>query len=221
MTTISLGNEKCSVCSQTSSHNTIMSTNTFGSPDLDTRPAEMRRSTMNMWVQTCPSCGYCAVEISEKIDKSSEVVHSDVYQKQLKNTEFPELANAFLCFSIIQESSGEYAGAVWTSIHAAWVCDDAENNTGAQYCRMRAVGLQQKAKEKQQMILELPGAKEAIMVDLLRRSGKFELALKTCDDGLKKKPVEMLSGFFKFQKTLINKSDTACYTIAKALREEE
>lgn len=76
--------------------------------------------------------------------------------------------------------------------------------------------LLQKAKEKGQEFAKEVGEEESIMVDLLRRSGQFELALKICEDGLKKKPGKTISDILQFQKKLISKSDTACHTVAEA-----
>ena len=59
MTTIFEEENHCSVCGSKSVQAVIRSTNTMGPPDLDTRPAEMERSTINYWIQTCPSCGFC------------------------------------------------------------------------------------------------------------------------------------------------------------------
>lgn len=64
-TTIMEVSSKCYVCGKTLKYKTWMSTNQFGSPDLDTRAPEMARSTMFMWVKCCPSCGYCASDVSE------------------------------------------------------------------------------------------------------------------------------------------------------------
>jgi len=181
----------------------------------------MARSTIDMWVQKCPSCGYCAPDISERIKKSSEVVHSDSYQQQLNSQEFPKLANSFLCFSLIQESAGEYAKAGLASIHAAWVCDDADSDAGSQKCRKKAVTLLEKAKENGQRFAEQAGLEEAIMVDLLRRSGQFELALNTCEYGLKKNPERIISDILRFQKVLISKSEVACHTIGEVTGEHD
>jgi len=220
MTTIHNIKKKCAICGKISEHSEIMSTNAFGSPDLDTRPPEMVRSTISMWVQRCSSCGYCASDISKWIEKSSEIIRSDSYKQQLNNPDFPELANAFLCFSLILESAGEYASAGWACIHAAWSCDDVGSNACAQSCRKKAVTLLQKARENGQIFAEQAGAEEAIMADLLRRSGQFKLALRICDDGLKKNPEKIISDILRFQKILISKSDIACHTIAEATGED-
>lgn len=222
MTTIYIENKKCAICGKESKHTEIGSTNAFGSPDLDTRPPEMKRSTINMWIQTCPFCGYCSPDISELIKKASEIIHSDSYQQQLNNPEFPKLANAFLCFSLINESVGNYAGAGWSCIHAAWTCDDARSDAGAQKCRKRAVTLLQKAKENGQRFAKQDGAEEAIMVDLLRRSGQFELAMSMCKKFTKDRKLnKLIKNILQFQKSLISKSDITCHTIAEAIGQGE
>jgi len=215
MTTFVSEEKKCAICGKTSKHNVITSTSTLGAPDLDTRPAELKRSTINMWIQTCPSCGYSGADISKEVEKASEIVQSDFYQKQLNDPEFPKLANAFLCHSVIQESAGNYTSAGWANVYAAWVCDDAGSGDSAQKCRQKAVTFFQKARENSQQFAKGNGAEEAVMVDLLRRLGQFELAIKICDDGLKKNPEKLISDILQFQKILISKSDVACHTVTE------
>lgn len=212
MTTTDKKNKKCAVCGEVSEHLVIVSTNAFRAPDLDTRPPEMLRSTINMWIQTCPSCGYSAPDISKRIETAPKIVRSDSYQQQLDNPDFPKLANAFLCFSLIQESADDYVSAGRAAVHAAWACDDA-NSAAAQKCRKKAVTLLRKAGENDQHFPKQAGAEEAIISDLLRRSEQFDLALKTCDDALSKNPEKRISDILQFQKALVNKSDVAGHTI--------
>ncbi len=213
MTTFHAITKKCYACNKASTHEEISSTITFCSPDLDTRPPEMKRPTIEMWVQMCPSCGYSSADISEGNEKVLDVINTDSYQEQINSPEYPKLANAFLCFSLIQENNCEYMGAEWSSVHAAWVCDDADYETSAQKCRMRAVSLFRKAKENNQKFAEQDGVEEVIIVDLLRRSCQFELAFSICDEGLKKKPEEIISDILQSQKMLIKNKDTACHRI--------
>src|SRR5574341_1373635 len=197
-----------------STHKEISSTNAFGSFDLDTRPPEMERSTIDMWAQMCPSCRYSSADISQGNDKVLDVINNDSYQEQINSQEYPKLANAFLCFSLIQENNCEYMGAGWSSVHAAWACDDADYEISAQKCRMRAVSLFQKAKENNQKFAKQDGVEEVIIVDLLRRSCQFELAFSICEEVLKKKPEKIISNIMKLQKMLIKNKDVACHLIA-------
>jgi len=75
----------------------------------------------------------------------------------------------------------------------------------------------QKARENGQEFAEEPGAEEAIMVDLLRRSGQFELASEMCDEGFKRNPKGVILDVLQFEKVLIGRSDVACHTVAEAI----
>lgn len=103
MTTLYEEKARCAVCGTETEFTGIASTNAFGSPDLDTRPPEMQRSTIFAWVQCCPECGYCSSDISKVPSQAVSVVHSPEYGKQLTDSTYPELANGFLCKAIIGE----------------------------------------------------------------------------------------------------------------------
>ena len=220
MTTILPEPKKCALCGKTSEYMLISSTNTFGSPDLDTRPPEMQRSTIQWWVQTCPSCGYCSPDISEAHGGASETVRTPAYQTQLNDKRYPRLANAFLCFGLIQESAGKHVQAGWANIHAAWACDDAGSEIPAAESRKKALILLRKAKELGQAFAMQPGAEEAIIADLARRSGQLELAREACDRGLRATGLEAtVEAVLRFEAALTDRGDTGRHTIAEALGE--
>ena len=71
---------KCSVCGTVSEYMALASTNNLGGgPDLDLRPAEMMRSTMNVWLQRCPGCGYVSEDVSNLSRVDREWLNSDKY----------------------------------------------------------------------------------------------------------------------------------------------
>jgi ssDNA-binding Zn-finger/Zn-ribbon topoisomerase 1 len=226
VTTIKKETKKCVLCGKTSKHDIWMSTNAFGASDLDTRPPEMERSTIFMWVQRCPHCGYCAPDISDAkrikdINEPSEMVRGNPYQEQLKDPNYPDLANSFLCWSVLRESANDFITAGWASIHAAWVSDDdVKSGAVAKNCRIRAVALLQKARDKGQGSAKQIGAAEALLTDLLRRSGQFGLALSMCEEGLKKKTNDIISSVLRLEKELIAKKDAACHTIPESSKND-
>ncbi len=128
MTTFMEVVKTCTVCGASSTHREITSTSAFGSPGLDARPPPPHGYSIDMWIQMCPSCGYCAPDISEQTPRASDIMRSDAYRHRLQDPEFPKLANAFLCHSILEEMSSHYANAAWPTIHAAWACDDASRD---------------------------------------------------------------------------------------------
>ncbi|MBS7251264.1 MAG: hypothetical protein KIH08_11870 [Candidatus Freyarchaeota archaeon] len=346
MTQLEEVEKKCILCGKESKQIVVISTNTVGSPDLDTRPPEMKRSTLPYWIEFCPECGFCAPDISEAPPEAAEIVRSEAYQQQLHNPEFPALANKFLCLSLILEKIGVYVGAGWCSVHAAWACDDtypsripkiepyytlktdiirilkflltkgrregldwetvekvagafealkyfnktakeireairegradgelmgriigvlrllvdnmdffpldalpslsdwtrldilkeveewekmekekeclsedpfAHKREAAVKCRIRAANMFLKAREHDQNFSDKPGKVESVIVDLLRRAGQFDQALKICEEGLKKNPEGITKHILLFQKKLIAKQDVSRYTVDEAI----
>ena len=108
MTMIMEIEKKRTLCGKTSIQKEVLSVFVTGPSDLDTRAPHLDHSLLSASIQRCPYCGYCAPDISEPIENAEEVIHSKSYQEQLTNSEFPKLANSFLCFSLIQERLGDY-----------------------------------------------------------------------------------------------------------------
>lgn len=225
MTTIFEITEQCLVCGTVSSHAEIGSTNAMGFSDLDTRPPEMRRSTMEMWVRECPKCGYCAESLEEggEAEAVRKIVLSPEYRKQLKKRSFPRLANRFLCRAMILEAQGVYGAAGWAALSAAWACDDSWENyqktdvrkkmETSSLCRQRATELFILAQKNGDEFAEGDGVQEAILADVLRRSEWFDAAVKSCLAGLEKQPEEIIQKILLFEKKLAEERDVYCYTL--------
>lgn len=229
MTTTKAESKTCSACGEQSEQRILTSTSAFGSMDLDTRPPRVERFTIDTWIQRCPSCGYCASEIDELEQGAPQVVSSNAYRNQLNSSDFPDLANSFLCLSMMHEEASDYASGGWDSIRAAWACDDAADeiradstyrraniDLAAEKCRKRALILLRKAQGARQSFAEQAGGEEALIADLQRRVGEFDQALKVCHDGLKKSPDDIIGRVLKFQIRLINSGDFACHVVPEA-----
>jgi hypothetical protein len=89
MTTFASQSVACGNCGHVFNHPTLASTYTFGSPDLDTRPPELQRSTMHAWIQRCPSCGYCSRDVAEFDHRLRPVLESAEYRSQLADLRYP------------------------------------------------------------------------------------------------------------------------------------
>jgi hypothetical protein len=220
MTTLDLVSKTCAICGHEDTYTVIMSTNSFGSPDLDLRPPEMQRSTMEYWVESCSECGYRSHDVSELIEGAEDIVRSEAYRQQLEDSTFPPLANSFLCHAMIQENIRDFSGAGQATIQAAWACDDGGMAAEGRECRERAISLLRKARANDQVDEEPPGAAEALLVDLLRRSEQFEEAAETCNAGLLKSMDPVISDVLRFQRSLIDAKDVGSYTIEEALQAE-
>jgi len=209
----------CSVCSSISEQPVITRTNILGgSTGLDTRPPEMVHSSIHYPIQVCPNCGYCCHNLAEEYSQAAEIVTSKTYQTQLKNPDYPELANWFLCYAMIQKQAGEIAQAGWASLQAAWVCDDASNDKAAQKIRQQAAALFQKAIAKGENIDREPITKEVILIDIYRRCGDFNAAGKICANALRQKSTGIQVKLVEYEHQLLRKQDKGCHTLEEAIK---
>jgi hypothetical protein len=187
-------------------------TDALGPPDLDFRPAEPARSAMLAWVQRCASCGYCGLRIDVSADETREVVSSARYRAQLVEDGLPELARTFLCVAILAEEFGDEAEGARCAIEAAWVCDDDGVVAGARRCRARAVELLYECGAEGDEIFPDPHADQAVIVDLLRRAGRFEDAVRQADSELAEAEGE-IAAVLGFSRWLALAGDSGAYTV--------
>jgi hypothetical protein len=215
MTTVYKEKTRCSVCGTESEFYGIASTSTFGSADLDSRPPELKRSTIPAWVQRCPECGLCESDLSKSGPELRTIVQSQEYRDQLNDSAFPKLANSFMCRAIICWKSRDYAAATWALIHAAWVCDDLKCADKAVECRQKAADMLVLA-EEQGYMADQGGTSTVILVDLLRRSGRLNQARRVMAERREGITEEKILRILEFQSALIQKGDVSCHTIAEA-----
>ena len=218
MTTIFQEQVICGLCGQRQSVNEIGSTNSFGAMDLDTRPPEMRRSTMAYWVHECTECGFVAPEIGKTVATDAKRVASEEYRTELHRADRARLANRFVCCSLLEEAAGDLSSAGWRRVHAAWACDDAEQAGEARVQRLAALELFERARASgEQAMKSAAGGDEILLADLARRCGEFERALEYCEAGiaLPELPAFVTSLLLR-ERELVLARDTACHTVAEA-----
>ncbi len=209
----------CSACGALSEQTELVSTNAFGSPDLDLRPPEMQRSTMPYWVQTCSQCGFCASDIGKTMQGSRDLIAQPAYRDQLRNPDFPELANRFLCWAMIAEAEGAWADAAHASLHAAWACDDAQLAEVANTCRLQAIDRIRAAWDKGAKVVDGGEAEPVLLVDLLRRTGQFPEAGDTVHRVLRDVQDPWISKVFEFELSLIKAEDAAVHRLDEVPRD--
>jgi len=228
---------KCFVCGREEFFTSVLSTNTFGgSCDLDCRPPEMKRSTLFTWVQRCPHCGYCSNNLADKKECAEKVINTEYYRNQLGNNipekdysllhlhdknylrqceinNFERLINSFLCAALIDSEEGNRLGAIWNSIYAAWVCDDAKRKDQAKQCRLHTIELIKSAEINGDINADKYNHFSAILVDLLRRSELYTDAKALIEKILPWISDETTRKVLRFEKLLIDCTDSDCYTI--------
>lgn len=198
----------CYVCGKTSEQMTLLSTNQFGSPDLDLRPPGMARSTMSYWIQECPYCGYVAKELSDETVITKDWLSSNTYISCDNRKFIHRLAELFYRHYLISVENNDNESAFYAALHSAWVCDDAYDVDNAIFCRKKAL------LELEKMIVNDSQNEKLLLMraDLLRRSGQFELLIKEYEN--KKFSEKLFNEIAMFQIRKAKQKDTHCYRIA-------
>lgn len=187
MTLIAPTIKRCAICRKWKFGLTLESTNSHGI-DLDTRPRGMARGTLGYRIDQCSRCGYCAPAISQKLaDNLIQTLSSELYQKQLKDKNYPKLARRFLCWGILQRIACKYDKQLWAYIHAAWASDDAKTYQAAKQCRQKAITiLSDETITDQQLFpagydfVDVDGWEDSTLLESVH-SGKYELKDENLD----------------------------------------
>jgi hypothetical protein len=218
MTTVVFVKKTCFICGTKDRYPDIGVIHIGKPEDLDGRPSDSHRSSIYMLMKRCTTCGYCAPDISTGPKNAAITVKEHLYQKQLNNTSFPETANAFLCWALLQKGSGNYTEAGKATLFAAWVCDDSSTfQFNARILRSEATALLLKAQELGQPFAKTPFLEQTLLIDLIRRAGYFDEALKYCKNTMKMNNLsEKEEMILAYQEELIGQKDTKRHTISEA-----
>ena len=211
MTTVFSETVECSVCGHETEQWIMGSTNAFGTPDLDLRPPEMQRSTMDYWVQECENCHYVSDSISDPCPVPMAYIRSEGYLNCDGHAFKSELARSFYRHHKIQMLAGNTEGAFDALLYAAWVCDDLMDKAQAkamrELCIPLATFLISKKKKKRDNLL-------LIRADLLRRAGRFDELLAAYENV--RFNDDVMNQVLAFQFLKAKERDDACYTVEQA-----
>lgn len=160
---------KCALCGAESQHSYIVDSSAEGEADLDLRPPEPHRSTMEYWTTTCPQCGYCCEDIQAETSLNADFIKSEKYLTLDGINAESELAKNFIKKALIKLEIGDKNEAMQSYIYASWAFDDSGESENAVECRIRAI----------ELIDELLKCGdnlnyEILRCELLRRAGRFE-----------------------------------------------
>ncbi|MBN1761426.1 MAG: hypothetical protein JW863_24090 [Chitinispirillaceae bacterium] len=217
MTTVYLSDKLCFICGEKSKYPMgNLSLGNVSVRDLDGRPTLILRSSVYLWIQRCPLCGYCAPEIAEGTDTEKQVVKSEEYLKQLDDAAFPETANSFLCHGIFMRSREQYADAAWAAVFASWICDDNGYSESAHTCRGKAIELFTHAREHSQKFADSMQQEQIYFIDLYRRRSQFDIASRLCDKALEEEHTDRILDLLYLERDLINNRDSAAHSEAEA-----
>lgn len=237
-------NTTCAICGTKSEQRLVASTFQYYLPDLDTRPGEMSRSTMHLWIEKCPHCGYISTDLSKEPLLSKEVVHSIIESDEYKNclnVDFPsKAAKDFYRCAYIQKETLEKLPKIqrffkkrkiskdcfWRLMWCAWECDDygEEYSELAKKVRLLSIPYLRNSFSRWQDEEEYD-SNLLVLVDLYRRTDQFDSVIKYLTD-------EKLSIISKFKRSTHRKiaqfqlekakeKDNSCYSLEDIGLEDE
>lgn len=173
---------------------------------------------MDLWVQSCPDCGYAADDISAADPQAASIVRSPDYKKLRSDPAVPAPARAFLCYAHLLDVLKLRSDAGWSYLHAAWVCDDTGAIDAAVCCRVRAVAVWKRGKAAGQSFGDGLPSEFALITDVYRRTGQFEHALVAASAGLELEDLPpALDAVLRRQLVLIQSRDAASHSLKELL----
>jgi hypothetical protein len=181
VTTFTEVDVRCAVCGELARVAELTSTSSFGPPDLDLRPQGPARWALELEIQRCGACGYCAPELGKAPPGAAEVVRSALFETARTRTELPGAARDYVCAAFVHEGVGDASRAAHGFLRAAWACDDVPAETQARICRERAAELLRRAIDRGEAGLRREVA-FAVLADIERRARRFDGALAACDE---------------------------------------
>lgn len=216
MTTFARKTYVCAVCKNETNFATIISTNTFGSADLDLRPPEMKRSTIPYWIQQCPVCGYTnrTIEVAPPTNVNMQWLQSDSYTN-CEGIQFQDNdAKKFYHHYMVCKSAKETESAFRAILCAAWMCDDANEKENAIACRLVAAELAMEI-----LVTDSDPKWLMIRTDLLRRAGHFDMAIEETKQVILPKTNKLIGALLAFELKHAELHDAECYRVDYALNE--
>ena len=174
--------------------------------DLDTRPPEMRRSTMKYWVQECPMCGYVSGDLEEKTQIDRDFLSSKGYLDFENQEPLSDLAKRFMQKGRIAEKLGMLREGFFDYLCGAWASDDEGDEYWQKEARLLSLKVfdQISPDERDETLI-------VVKADLLRRSEQFERLLSEYSDIHFED--ELLNRIIRFQIERAKQKDTATYTV--------
>ena len=162
-------------------------------PDLDGRPGEPTRSTLQRWVQTCSGCGACAPDLAALPPGAEHIVPEDAYT---------QLTSPFERWATLVAGTAEAAEAL---LQAAWLAEDEGQDGTA--LRRRAVAAWPVPTDPRDLLR---------LADLQRRAGLLAEAGATLD--LVPLSDDSFGRIVAFERARIAMGDTGRQMLSSALR---
>jgi len=205
-------NISCAVCGSICTQYHVISADRIGCIDLDLRPPPPARFTLPYQVQECPSCGYCAPDITIGDDELIFIIREGEYLDYLNNQDLPDLVRRFLMSAYVHGRREQYEAAFHDTLKASWACDDLQLAKLASACRRQAIDWMIKGKDMGSSFWTENGLYELVLATLYRRVAEFQKGMDIVETGLRIVTDPILIRALEFTKSRISRWDTLPYS---------
>ena len=212
MTIITKFEKKCSVCDRTSLQPVLGSTNTWGYPDIDLRPPEMQRSTIDIWLVECPHCGYVASNIENELEVPADILKTDEYLTCEGKNFKSKLSERFYKHYLISKEEKDYNSEFLSLLHCAWTCDDNDDELAVEIRKMALKSMYKIEPQEE----DEKNALKLIEADLLRRSMQFDEVIRKFKDVILEDKTQ--NDIISFQIELSMNKDSDCHTVEEVVK---
>lgn len=218
MTTLRTSSVDCAGCLSTQEITLVVSTNAFGSMDLDMRPPPMQRDTLQYQIHRCPSCGFAGHKLAWFEGLDVRLITDHHYLALLADGTYPDVANSFRAYGFLKSKANQEAASVGAYLKAAWVCDDlAMTAEPSVACRQQALSSLSLLNDSGDSYTSDLITDKVLRIDLLRRTKQFNAAFDQVNAIKKGKLPEVLLQILSFQARLCTVNDADCHQVSEAL----
>jgi len=208
----------CPICGAINQPDRLMSGHSFGSPDLDLRPAPDMGRLLDYMIESCHACGYAASSLDDPPKAGTTAAMASPEWQALKTKNgLPKLAASFKRAELIANQSQDIVEAVWMALRAVWVGDDRKSAI-TPTLRREAAALIQQVMAYRTTFVSQRGGNEAVISDLFRRAGDWDQAAFWANKGLDIVDDAVVSSVLKFELRLIDAQDGEVHQIEEAVR---
>ncbi|MFY1824291.1 hypothetical protein ACN47A_00045 [Myxococcus fulvus] len=201
----------CALCANESPHSPAHHEPDIEAPDLDGRPSQ-RELLLHHRLHTCPSCGYCAEDLSVAHPSADAVVRSEAY-RALDGGQGRILGvHQALRRVMLADAAKDLDGAVASRLRAAWVMELHDRTKPAFRPLSEAADLllatPPPAHWEPSGDVDWMGWRGLQRVDVLRRANRHEEALREVTRVREVRTSPLVERLLTFEEVAIARGDT-------------
>ncbi|AKF85429.1 hypothetical protein MFUL124B02_12520 [Myxococcus fulvus 124B02] len=211
----------CAVCANESKHRPPRHSTSRELPELDGRPEGQAFSNLRLNLHVCPTCGYCAEDLSTAHPSADDVVRSEAYRALSNGLGRAIAVRQVLRRVMLADATGDHDDAVSARLLAAWVLEICEKAKPARQYFSEAADLMLAAPPPAHWEpsgdVDWKGWRGLQRVDVLRRANRHDEALREVARVREVRTSALVDRLLTFEEAAIAQGDTESRTVREGL----